>query len=110
MQNINFPKPGFYYHYKHDSQKDIFNYAYEVIGVGHHTETSPEEDSGLFVIYRPLYEDAFVYRNGKMFDIRPLDMFMEEVSKNGEIKKRFTLIEDKDTCVLLESQLKKMYS
>lgn len=107
---MDLPKKGFYYHYKHDPKKDIFNYAYEVIGIGHHTETSAEDGSGLFVIYRPLYEDAFVYKNGKMFDIRPLDMFIEEVERNGETQKRFTFIEDTHIITLLELQLKKMYS
>ena len=27
------PEKGFYYHYKHDSNLDVNNYSYEVIGV-----------------------------------------------------------------------------
>jgi hypothetical protein len=50
------PEKGFYYHYKHDSNGSINNYAYEVIGVGHHTE----EENAHFVVYWPLYKEAFV--------------------------------------------------
>jgi hypothetical protein len=54
---MNIPEPGFYYHYKHDKNGSINNYAYEVVGVGHHTE---EQDT-YFVNYRPLYDTAFGY-------------------------------------------------
>jgi hypothetical protein len=26
-------------------------------------------------VYRPLYEEAYAYRNGGLFDLRPLPMF-----------------------------------
>jgi hypothetical protein len=39
-------KTEFYYHYKHDP-KDLTNFAYEVLGEGHHTE-----DESKYVIYR----------------------------------------------------------
>lgn len=48
------PELGFYYHYKHDASGDVYNYAYEVVGVGAHTE----EDDVFFVVYRPLYKTA----------------------------------------------------
>ncbi len=32
------PEKGFYYHYKHDPKGEVNNYAYEVMGVGSHTE------------------------------------------------------------------------
>ena len=98
------PVKGFYYHYKHDPAGLFNTYAYEVMGVGHHTE----EDYNL-VIYRPLYEEAFVYRNGKMFDARPLEMFMEEVEKSGKRFLRFTPITDSALIKRLEEQREKMY-
>ncbi len=38
------PDKGFYYHYKHDPNGLVNNYAYEVLNIGHHTE---EEDTFL---------------------------------------------------------------
>lgn len=113
MKIENLPKPGFYYHYKHDPSGSFENYAYEVLGVGHHTEmphedaTEPEE--GMLVVYRPLYENAFVYRNGKMFDIRPLKMFMEDIERNGLKVKRFTPITDVNLIEKLNIQARKLY-
>jgi hypothetical protein len=86
---MNIPATGFYYHYKHDPQGTVNNYTYEVMGVGHHTEV----ENSFFVVYRPIYE-AYVYKLGKMFDIRPLEMFMEEVTKDGKTFPRFQKIED----------------
>ena len=83
---------GFYYHYKHDQQGEINNYAYEVIGFGMHTELH-DDLMGELVLYRPLYE-AFVYKRGKWFDVRPIVMFLEPVVKDGKTIERFTKITD----------------
>ena len=83
------PAPGFYYHYKHDPEKGVQDYAYEILGAGIHTE----EDQ-CFQVYRPLYEEAFVFQHGKMFDLRPLAMAMENVIVNSMEMPRFRLITD----------------
>jgi len=101
----NIPKKGFYYHYKHDPNGSVNNYAYEVMGVGSHTE----EDETFMVVYRPLYEEASVYQAGKLFDLRPLSMFMEEVMKEGRTFPRFTPITDQKTLDDLREIKKKMY-
>ena len=98
------PENGFYYHYKHTSD-DINNYAYEVVGVGHHTE----DEVTNFVIYRPLYESS-VYLADKMFDVRPLEMFMEEVTKDGKTFPRFQKITDPEICAKLEKLKQEMYA
>src|SRR5271163_1984917 len=90
----NVPEKGFYYHYKHDPNGTINNYAYELVGVGCHTEDDCRPEDQNLVVYRPLYETAFVYKTGKFFDIRPLEMFLENVTKNGEIIPRFQKITD----------------
>lgn len=95
----NIPQKGFYYHYKHDQSGLVNNYAYEVIGVGHHTE----EDGTFFVIYRPIYKEASVYKAGKLFDLRPLESFLEPIEKDGKTFLRFNLIKT-DSVVLLELQ------
>jgi hypothetical protein len=87
------PAKGFYYHYKHDPAGPVNNYAYEVMGVGHHTEDDCRPEDAFMVVYRPLYE-AYVYKLGKMFDVRPLSMFTEEVEKEGKRLPRFSRIED----------------
>ncbi len=48
------PQNVFYYHYKHDSNKDFNNYGYEVIGVALHSE-----ERNYTVLYRPLYPNTF---------------------------------------------------
>lgn len=103
------PERGFYYHYKHDPEASFNNYTYEVMGVGHHSESDCRPEDQHLVVYRPLYKDAFVYRNGKMFDVRPLGMFMESVTKDGVEKSRFTKIEDTDVIEKLKELREEMY-
>lgn len=87
------PEKGFYYHYKHDPAGAVNNYAYEFMGAGHHTEDDCRPIDTYMAVYRPLYE-AFVYREGKMFDLRPLQMWTETVEKDGNVVPRFTKITD----------------
>lgn len=105
---MNLPSVGFYYHYKHDPNGEINNYAYEVLGVGHHTENDCREVDRHVVVYRPLYE-SFVYQNGQMFDIRPLNLFTENVAKDGEDFPRFRRITDDDTIQQLLGVKERMY-
>lgn len=88
-----FQKRFFYYHYKHDPNGPVNNYAYEVIGVGCHTESDCRSEDANMVVYRPLYE-ASVYKAGKLFDLRPLEMWMGNVTKNNKIFARFQKITD----------------
>lgn len=97
------PKNGFYYHYKHDPGLSVNNYAYEIVGIGHHTEEKVN-----FVIYRPLYE-ASVYKAGKMFDVRPLGMFLEKVIKKEKTIPRFKKITNKKILAQLEKIKREMY-
>jgi len=103
------PTLGFYYHHKHDPSVSCANFAYEVLGVAHHTEDDVRKEDRYLVIYRPLYREAFVYRNGKMFDARPLPMFMENVIKEGIEKKRFTKIKDAEIIEKLNKMRDEMY-
>jgi hypothetical protein len=59
------------------------NYAYYIYGVGHHTEDCRPEDA-FIQVYRPLYEEAYAYRSGGIFDLRPLCMFYQPATRNGE--------------------------
>lgn len=102
------PEKGFYYHYKHDPLGPINNYAYEVIGVGHHTEDDHRPEDENMVVYQPLYEAA-VYKAGRLFDIRPLEMFLEEVVKDGNKISRFQKITDPKTIEELKVIRSKMY-
>ena len=106
---LNYPEKGFYYHYKHDPAGTINNYAYEVMGVGHHTEDDCRPMDQYTVVYRPIYE-AFVYKNGKMFDIRPLEMFMEDVIKEYKTFPRFQKIIDEKIIAELTKIRDEMYS
>ena len=102
------PEKGFYYHYKHDPAGPVNNYAYEIIGVGCHTEDDCRPEDENMVVYRPLYESS-VYRAGKLFDLRPLDMFMQSVTKNGATQPRFRKIIDTNVIAELTAVRDKMY-
>jgi len=108
------PKLGFYHHYKHDPRKGVSDYAYEVLGVGFHTESDCRPEDAYTVIYRPLYEGAFVFRSTKQLmvvcvDVRPLDMWMGKVEKNGALVLRFTPVTDHIQIMNLKIIRDKMY-
>ncbi len=107
------PEAGFYYHYKHDPSKGVQDYAYEVMGVGFHTEDDVRDGEALFLIYRPLY-NASVYLASKdlaipCFDARPLEMWMGDVEKDGKVFPRFTKIIDAEVVEQLEKIKSEMY-
>jgi hypothetical protein len=102
------PEKGFYYHYKHDPSGVVNNYAYEVMGIGHHTEVDGLAESAM-VMYRPLY-DAPVYKLGKHWDLRPLAMFMETVEKDGKTMPRFQKITNPEIITELEKIRSVMYN
>src|SRR5271169_5063166 len=62
------PEPGYYYHFKHDPDGPLNNYAYYIYGIGHHTEDDCRTEDAFMQVYRPLYEGAYAYRNGGLFD------------------------------------------
>ncbi len=107
------PEPGFYYHYKHDPNGEVNNYAYEILGVGFHTEKHAREEERHFLLYRPLY-DASVYKASQelgvpCFDTRPLEMAMSTVEPGGERIPRFTKIIDPVVIAKLEKIREEMY-
>lgn len=102
------PEHGFYYHYKHDPSKPVNDYAYEIVGVGAHTEDDCRPEDVHMVVYRPIYESS-VYKAGKLFDIRPLEMWMGDVTKDGKTFKRFQKITDQSIIAQLEDIKQKMY-
>ena len=105
----NLPGPGFYYHYKHDHEGPEEKYAYELMGIGHHTEEDCRPEDSFLAVYRPLYEEALVYRLSRMYDIRPLSMFMETVVKEGRETPRFTRITDSELIQRLSERRDRMY-
>ena len=110
---VKVPPPGFYYHYKHDPDGPVNNYAYEVVGVGFHTEDDCRPGEEHFMIYRPIYE-ASVYTASKALgidclDARPLEMWMGEVAREGRTIPRFTRITDPAVIDQLVKIRDKMY-
>jgi hypothetical protein len=93
---------GFYVHYKHDPSGEAYNYMYEVVGVGRHSE-----DKTYTVLYRPLYTSEWL--KPADYAARPLDMFMEDVEVDGKIIKRFTHITDPVLISELEKKRDEMY-
>lgn len=77
MQTV---KPWIYEHYKKN--------LYEVIGVGHHTETLEE-----LVCYKALYDSDEFWPNALW--VRPLSMIMENVVVEGKNVPRFRYMREK---------------
>ena len=97
----NLLEKGFYYHYKRNPDIE-FDHAYEVVGIARHTE-----DESLTVLYRPLYETNFI--DPANFLIRPLEMFMGEVTVEGKTMKRFQKITDFKIISKLDKVKNQMY-
>jgi len=60
-------------------------------------------------VYRPLYEEAYAYRNGGLFDLPPLHMFFEPAEWKGKKAPRFTKIVDRDVIAQLAAIKARMY-
>jgi len=103
------PQPGYYYHFKRDPHGPVNNYAYYIYGVGHHTEDGCRSADAFMQVYRPLYEDSYAYRNGGLFDLRPLHMFFDPATLNGQTVPRFTRITDPDVIARLAAIKARMY-
>ena len=99
MNNLSelIPK-GFYHHYKHDPSKGFNDHAYEVVGIGMHSE-----DLGLMVLYRPLYESSILKDSIAKCWIRPYEMFIGMVEKEGKTVPRFQKIEDREVIEKLKT-------
>ena len=72
MNDDNFPPLGEYQHYKGNN--------YELLHIARHSETDE-----LMAVYRPLYGDRGIW-------VRPLDMFTESVTVDGEAVPRFNFL------------------
>ena len=83
------PEKGFYYHYKHDSSVSINDYAYEIMGIGVHTENKER-----LVVYKPLYINDRTKSSNTDYFVRPFEMFTENVEKDGKTFPRFQKITD----------------
>ncbi len=66
-------KPGRYRHFKGNE--------YEVLGTARHSETMEE-----LVVYRALYGEGGLW-------VRPVSMWNETVERDGQIFRRFTLVD-----------------
>ncbi len=102
------PEPGYYYHFKHDPDGPLNNYAYYIYGIGHHTEDDCRPEDAFMQVYRPLYE-AYAYRNGGMFDLRPLHMFYKPATLNGKEVPRFTRVIDPEVIAQLQAIKSRLY-
>ena len=103
------PQPGYYYHFKHDPAGPLNNYAYYIYGVGHHTEENCRPEDAFMQVYRPLYEEAYAYQHGGLFDLRPLHMFFEPGELHGKKVPRFTRITDPSVIAQLAAIKARMY-
>jgi hypothetical protein len=95
--DIQMVNKGFYYHHKYNPNGPINNCAYEVVAIGTHTETKDK-----LVVYRSLYETET--QGGANYWLRPLEMFMENVMKDGKPFPRSQQINDQE----IISELKKI--
>lgn len=77
-----YPPVGVYEHYK-STAKD--KRLYQILGIAKHTETGEK-----LVVYIPLY--VIPEHTGLRLQVRPLDMFMEDVEHNGKTMPRFRYV------------------
>lgn len=77
-----YPEIGIYEHYKSTPESRKY---YQVLGFARHTET--EE---ILVVYIPLYTDSS--HTGPRFQVRPIGMFTENITRDGEEIPRFKYI------------------
>ena len=77
-----YPNTGVYEHYKSTPKSKRY---YQVIGFARHTET--EE---ILAVYVPLY--VIPEHTGLRLQVRPLDMFIENVEFDGKSVPRFRYI------------------
>ena len=77
-----YPPVGVYEHYKSTLASKRY---YQVIGFAKHTETNE-----VLVVYIPLY--VVPEHRGLRLQVRPLDMFIEEVDFDGRRQPRFRYI------------------
>jgi hypothetical protein len=96
------PENGFYYHYKHDNSKGVGHHAYEVMGIGIHSE-----DKSCFVIYRPLYEIEDLAQ--PISFVRPIALFTDNVIVNDQTLPHFIKITDPELVAKLEEIKERMY-
>lgn len=80
--NIDIPNTGVYEHYKSSPKSKRY---YQVLGFARHTET--EE---ILAVYIPLY--VIPEHKGLRLQVRPLDMFMEDVIIDNKKVPRFKYI------------------
>lgn len=104
----NVPERGFYYHYKHDAAQGVNHFAYELVGTGVHTEDDCRHEDSAMVAYRPLYESE-IFTAGKLLYLRPLEMWVGNVTKNEKTFPRFEKIVDEKIISELEAIKEKMY-
>ncbi len=104
------PETGFYYHYKHDLLGKVNNYAYEVLGVGIHTEEECRPEDANMIVYRPLYPILENPYAKKSFFLRPSEMFFDIVIKEDASFLRFTKITDAKVIAELEAIRNELYS
>jgi len=108
---------GYYYHYKRDESPIWNHHMYEVVGAAWSTEAPGFKSADPtdfyeteMVVYRPLYEDSIAYqKNDRGFWIRPSNMFLEEVEKDGVKTTRFTKVTDSEMIARLDVKKREMY-
>lgn len=96
------PERGFYYHFKHDPDGPVNNYAYEVIGTARSTE-----DDSFSVLYVPLYETD--WPKPADYSLRPLEKFVGNVERDGKTMPRFRKITDPAVLTKLSIIRDRMY-
>jgi len=75
-------RPGIYKHYKHTDESPRY---YQVTGVARNTETEK-----LYALYLPLH--VIPGHKGVRYQVRPLEMFLEQVEWEGKTIPRFEYI------------------
>jgi hypothetical protein len=104
----NLPEPGVYYHFKHDPDGPVNNYAYYIYGVGHHTEDDCRTEDAFIQVYTGHYT-----RRHSLPERRPLRpapaAHVKPAEWKGKRVKRFTRIVDPGVIAQLAAIKTRMY-
>ncbi len=102
--NTKIPEKGFYYHFKHDPKKDIYNYAYWVLPVLANDADNPDEPK---VSYLRLYKEPnnWFRKFVEFFDKTKIER-PENVTNQLT---RFVKINDPELCEKLKERFYEMY-
>jgi hypothetical protein len=109
LPDPNEPEPGFYAKYKRDPKGPRWKDLYYVEQIGYSMGRDVPQEKRRHVIYRPLDDTSYVYKNGKRFDLLPLEEFIERVEYQGRKVPRHSVVTDPELVREMRLRYEELY-